>query len=220
VRAAARATAATGLAGRAAQAAARAALAAEATAREALERRFAALSGAAPMLAAAMAASGIREACLEGLARLAETANAVALGNDLPAEREAARLVACAARLSISAARAALAALGRAVQSLPGGDMEAAGRIIALAERPDWLLDGWSLPVALLVEGGGAGLTLRDVLAGIAVPAQEAEGWWSSAGGWDAVQQGRVRLAPRPGWAMAPRTRMAPRLEAARATAA
>ncbi|WP_372616726.1 hypothetical protein [Falsiroseomonas sp.] len=230
IRAAAREVAAQGLAGRAAQAAALAARQAQATLRAGLEARFAAATSPAEALAEALAETGPDggpstpvAARLDALSAFAEAATAQALAASEPTDRETARLVASAAQLALAAARASLAALRQAVEPLQAtpSDPAAVARVVLLAARPDWLLDGWWRPAALarLAPGSLAAL-LREVLLALPVAPFEAEEWWSSAGGWDAILRGRARLAPRALRGGEARVEMVARLEAMRAVAA
>ncbi|HEV7266290.1 MAG TPA: hypothetical protein VGN83_15410 [Falsiroseomonas sp.] len=226
MRAAAREVAAQGLAGRPAQAAALAAREAQAALHAALEARFA----AAPPLIEALAETGpdggpgtpvaVR---LDALSGFAEAATAQALAANEAADRETARLVASAAQLALAATRAALTARRQAVEALSATPTDPAliARIALLASRPDWQLDGWCRPAALArLAPGSLGPLLREVLLALPVAPFEAEEWWSSAGGWDAVLRGRARLAPRAVRGGEARVDMVARLEAMRAVAA
>jgi hypothetical protein len=242
VRAAARAVAAQGFAGRAAQAAAVAALQALTAARGEAQRRLAVqlapllgLPGAARRmhdLSAGLAEAGTGglpgapvAARIAGLEELAAIAAAVAVRAPDDAERVAAMLVAAAARLTLGVLTCTVALLGRALAQLPAAFAEgdaAVARLILLAERPDWLLDGWA-PLAALVAATPAearGAALRDALATLPILPREADGWSAANGAWDTLGQAQSRLAGSPGWSRAPRAEAVRRLEAMRARAA
>jgi hypothetical protein len=221
VRAASRAAAAQGFAGRAAQGSAIAALQALAAEREAARRQIGgilAMAGAPPPgptqldgLAAGLAEVGVGRqpgallaARLKALAGLGELAAGSSDGALDGPDRQAALLAAAAVRLAQSAVQASLAPLHEILDRLPAvvAQGEAAiGRLLRLAERPDWLLDGWdSLAArAATVPPAGRGAVLRDVLAQLPVPPREADAWLGGTS-WDAVLLGRRRIAARPGW--------------------
>jgi hypothetical protein len=227
VRAAVRNALASGLAGRPAQAAAAAqAQALEAmrgTAREELKvvlgrhAQRAELAPALDTLVGALAECGV--ATLPGPALLARLATLEALavsvsewGEASPGfdDRRAAALLAGAARLTIAAVLACLPPLRLALEELPFrliSRPEVPADFLSLAERPDWLLDGWD-GIAQLWNGArreDRDLVLRDALVRLPVPAAEADGWPGPVADWDAVLRGRRRLAPRPAWAVRPR---------------
>jgi hypothetical protein len=217
MRAAARAVAAEGFAGRAAQAASRAATQALDAARDAARRRLAAPEEVVAALAELGFPGPLLGARRAALARLGEAAAAVA-GPDGP-DRQAALLVAAASRLTATMVEAGLPALSQALAAPPATGE--AAQLLALAERPDWLLDGWDALAALCAATPAEerGAALRDALARLPVPPLEAE-TPSADAAWDAVLLGRRRVAPRPSWLHAPRTAAVARNEQARAIAA
>lgn len=120
-----------------------------------------------------------------------------------PSGQNAGLVVLAAARYSLAAIRACQAALWPPLEDLAGllARGPAGLRLMAeLAERPDWLLDGWPPIVALWTS---AAIQERSALAAevaaiFPVPAQEADRWPGGALDWDTVLRGRRLLAALP----------------------
>lgn len=245
VREASRTTALAGLAGRDAQAAARMARErfAEARARarrellarlgpaagQAAEARLARLLGAlaetglGPQPAAHLAA---RLAALEGLANaLADPARGEAGADD----RRAALLVAGAARLTLAAVQGSLGTLWQTLAQLPAlfarGDTVMA-EVATMAERPDWLLDGWAQLAALCATltaeapPSTRAALLREMVVRLPVPPLEADAWPGPVVDWEEVTRARHRMAPRPVLDGGSRVDLVARNERARSLAA
>jgi hypothetical protein len=242
VRSAARATAAQGYAGRAAQAAAVAALQALGAARETVRRELArrlselaglpGFAGQLDLLAMSLAETGTGEmqgtrlaARVEALAGLEGMAMDAARNGADPGERQAALLVAAAARLTLQAIPAVLAPLQGLLCHLGAALLRgepAVAQVALLAERPDWLLDGWDAIAALCSATPRASrlAVLREALPWLPLPPQEIETWCGPAPGWEAVALGCRRFAPRPVQPAEARAALVLRQEQLRAAAA
>ncbi|MGG5811292.1 hypothetical protein, partial [Falsiroseomonas sp. CW058] len=121
-------------------------------------------------------------------------------------DRRAALLLSGAARLALAAVPAGLHGLRQALAALPArlaAGQDPVPEITALAERPDWILDGWDMLAALWAASPPAehGMALHDALAQLPVPPLEAETWPGPAADWDTLLRGRRLVAPRPAWA-------------------
>jgi hypothetical protein len=218
VRAAARASAATGLAGRPARAAAVMAIRRLGEARQAARRALAARIGTraelplGEALALAIAESGMGGEAgpllaerLAALLRLSQQAGAAARSLPLEEDQRAAVLVTAAAQLTLSSVPTCLIALEAQLDELQadpaGGDAPLAAAL-KVAERTDWLLDGWCRLAALwdAVQASAPGPALRDILVQLPVPPAEVDAWPGPESQWEPVLLARRRVAPRPSW--------------------
>ncbi len=238
VRAAAREVAAAGLAGRAARQAAAAALGAQAEWRLRLLAELAARMGIAPpgppwlgQLAGTLAEVGLgprpggllipRLAALERLAREGGQAYRLCgraeVGIVVGVAIGAARLTLAAMPGSLEPLWALLARLPAATEPelLPA---EAA----ALAERADWLLDGWDRLTALWADQRATRPeeALAEIAADAPVPAEEADAWPGAPADWPSLLAARRNLPPRPLAAPGARPALVARAERLRLRAA
>lgn len=242
VRGAARALAALGYAGREAQTAAVAALnaltALRRKVRVALEERLAALlalpDGARRVQAVATLLSDVGPGEADGpmlrnqlaaLTAFAAEARAVAPSLPDPAERQAAQLIAAAAQLTLEAVPVALRPLRTALADLPGlcsRSQAGLDQVCIMAERADWLLDGWAHVVAAwrATPAECRGALLGDLMAALPILPREADAWTGPVPGWDAIAEAHRRLHLKPGWTQGMRMDMVAAQERVRALAA
>ncbi|NKC32546.1 hypothetical protein [Falsiroseomonas selenitidurans] len=224
VRAAAREVARQGYAGRGAQSAADAALRQQDQVRDgvraALGKRFAGVPGAAGILGAmvaVLAQAGVGPGHLGNAAAAALPQALVALEAfaaslvvwaemaSTPQARRAAAVAQGAARMTLPAADAALEALWQEVEDLPARlareelrPDHALQRLVELAARPDWLLDGWPTICALWAAAGPSGrqAALTEVVAMLPIPPKEADVWPGPRVDWDTLMRARRVVAP------------------------
>lgn len=120
-----------------------------------------------------------------------------------PSGQNAGLVMLAAARFTIAAARACLAALWSRLEDLPtllARGPAALREIAELADRPDWMLDGWPPIVALWTHAAprDRSALAAEIAAILPVPAQEADRWPGRAMDWDTVLRGRRMLATLP----------------------
>ncbi|WP_439550413.1 hypothetical protein [Falsiroseomonas sp.] len=142
-----------------------------------------------------------------------------------PSGRNAGLVVLAAARYNLAAIRACLAALWPPLEDLPGLLARGPGAVrlmVELAERPDWLLDGWP-PITALWASASArerSALAAEIAAIFPVPALETDRWPGGAMDWDTVLRGRRLLGSLPVLAGTRLVEMAARNEDLRALTA
>lgn len=230
-----------GHAGRPAQAAAEAALEEQRAAIQAVKAALQARLPAPPDAPAATLLGGLAEVLADsGIApgvpgpQSRQVAGLEAFCADLcewtrrvpaPSGRNAGLVVLAAARYNLASIRACLAALWPLLDDLAGLlDRGPAGvRLMAeLAERPDWLLDGWPPITALWASAPiqDRSALAAEIAAIFPVPALETDRWPGGAMDWDTVLRGRRLLGSLPVLAGTRLVEMAARNESLRAMTA
>jgi hypothetical protein len=242
IRAAARLTATQGFAGRPARAAAvqrsQALGAAREAVRAALLERLAISGEAAPIapadlatLGTALAGIGLGPVVAGPVAQAMAQIRGVVAGLEEwarlapgPDQRRAAAILVGAAQLTLAKAEASLATLWpllarpQALLAAPG----ALGQLVLLAERPDWLLDGWEAVAAMWTACAAdrRGDALAEMLGLLPVLPLEVDRWPGPPADWDSLLRARRLSPPRPAWAGGGLADLAARNEVLRALAA